>query len=324
MKRNRSELIDIFEKKWVEYARAINDWVLAHRKLNIPCDLKYHYLQGHLDKKQFYKFKKILQKHHVTWPDEWKLYREVTKASHPILNLLFTPNEQPNIPIILSYHDSAPGDYEKWSDEYKKIYLNVYNRLEAARNRLAFDEQKEQNDGVNEDVPPLTKKEEPDYLKYRYRGWDILSFLNEKAGHSSFYIQVNGRQKQKIENSPFLLLLFLAIKLKENKGGWVEIDRADEVDVTDSYNIKNVEDLVYRLRDRIGPHLRTVSREDFIEVEGRKVRLSTHPSRIEVFQIEGSHKKWLKNTFEEVKNSLLGKRAHRKVQRRVQRSYQIS
>jgi len=302
VKRNRSDLITIFAEKWLEYAWAVKDWVytLLKRALSYqPGKYKYS-----TDEKVSQRIDKMFKGHHdIPQPNLKKLRAEAIKASHPILDLLFTSSELSAIPDIPECYDFGSGKFFKWSAEYHKIVMKMFDRIENAKNKLAFDEQKEQNEGVDEEPPAIAKKEEPDYLKYRYRGWDILTFLNEKAGHSSFYIQINGRQKQKIEYSPFLLLLFLAIKLKENKDGWVEIDAADDIDVTVLYSIRNAEDLIYRLRERMAPYLRTVNKEGFIEVEERNARLSTHPSRVQV-----PHRKWLKNTFEEVRDSLLKKR----------------
>jgi len=302
MKKNRSDLITIFAEKWLEYAWSVKNWVYTLLKKNISYQPGKH--KYSTDEKVSQRMDKMFKGHHdIPQPNLKKLRDEAIKASHPILDLLFTSSELKVIPDIPECYDFGSGKFFRWSAKYHKIVMKMFDRIENAKNKLAFGEHKEQNDGVNEDIPPITKKEEPDYLKYRYRGWDILSFLNEKAGHSSFYIQIRGGQKQKIEYGPFLLLVFLAIKLKEKKGGWVEIDAADEIDVTVLYSIKNVEDLIYRLRGKLKPYLKTVGSHDFIEVAGRKVRLSTHPSRIHV-----PHRKWLKNTYEEVKRALVKKR----------------
>jgi len=145
---NKSDLITIFARKWLEYERAVSDWILAREKFNISYD------RNDYSEKTSRRIDKILKKNHITCPNVRKLHDEVTAASHPILDLLFGPNENPIIPEFDIYYS---GGYEKWSKEHKEIILNMYYRILGARNKLAFQESR-RGDEEHLEIPKIKEK----------------------------------------------------------------------------------------------------------------------------------------------------------------------
>ncbi len=163
---------------------------------------------------------------------------------------------------------------------------------------------------IESGAPDLTPKEEAAKIKYGYKGWDVLTFLNEKGKYGSYYVEINGR-RETISAAQLLLLICFAQKLKKDKWGWVSRKEAADLKIIvvdqDEDNPhegnNHYDDLVHKLRNRIGAHLKTCGRDEFIEANDKKFRISTMPGRVIV-----PHDRWLGETFAEIKESLLKKR----------------
>ena len=100
---NKSDLLSIFIKKWLEYVKACKEW--ADKLLEL---LHYQYrYYPYVDAHQ--RVNNILEDYHIPQSNNLdKLHAEVIKAAQPILDLLFTPNERwviPKLTVIYSKVD---------------------------------------------------------------------------------------------------------------------------------------------------------------------------------------------------------------------------
>ena len=151
-------------------------------------------------------------------------------------------------------------------------------------------------------VPGMTPDEELARQRYGYKSWDILKLSNERSRYGSYSIEINGT-KESIPSSQLLLFIFMARKLKKDKKGWITREETAKARITNPYENNHFDDLIHKLRNKIGPYLKTCKKDEFLETSQRRFRLSTHPGRILV-----SHERWLGDTFNEIKAGLLKKR----------------
>ncbi|MFH2146317.1 MAG: hypothetical protein ABII75_09885 [Candidatus Omnitrophota bacterium] len=121
--------------------------------------------------------------------------------------------------------------------------------------------------------------EKKDYGKYKYKSLDEIEFLDKKSGHSSYSVKINNA-KTSIPNAVFSLLLFLAISLKKDKEGYVTKAETDKEGITDENRTNHLDDLVYELRNKIAPLIKTTDRDGIIQVDNGRYRLSIHSNRI--------------------------------------------
>ncbi len=151
-------------------------------------------------------------------------------------------------------------------------------------------------------VSELTSEEEAAKQKYGYKSRDALKFLSERGRYSSYSIQVNDN-KEIIPASQILLLIFMAQKLKKDKKGWITREEAAQAKIIDPYENNHFDDLIHKLRNKLGPYLKTCKKDEFFETSQKRFRLSTHAGRVIV-----PHERWLSETFNEIKTDLLEKR----------------
>lgn len=150
--------------------------------------------------------------------------------------------------------------------------------------------------------------EKKDYEKHRYRSLDDFEYLDAKDRHSSHWIKING-VKVSVPNATFALLLFLTKMLKKNKRGYVTKDDVSKTGVTDEFRDNHIDELVFELRNKISPPLKTTDRDGIIEVDNGEYRLSIHPNRIVV--PKGG---WLEDTLKKTISELKKKRDKRSQQ----------
>ena len=153
------------------------------------------------------------------------------------------------------------------------------------------------------EVPPMTSEEAADQRNYGYKSHDVLTFLNERGKYGSYAIQINDGKKEKIPSSHLLLLIFFAKKLRSDKKGWVSKEEAIAAKIIDPNNPNYLDDILYKLRNKLNPYVRTCGRDEILESSEMRFRLSILPNRIIV-----PHERWLGEAFSEIKKSLLKKR----------------
>ncbi|MFH2026790.1 MAG: hypothetical protein ABIK30_13415 [bacterium] len=124
-----------------------------------------------------------------------------------------------------------------------------------------------------------SQAEKKDYEKYKYKSLDDIEFIDKKSGHSSYPVKISGA-KVSIPNAVFSLLLFFSIQLKKKKNGYLTKKQTDKEGITNEDRNNHLDDLVYELRNKISPLIKTTDRDGIIEVDNGQYRLSIHPKRI--------------------------------------------
>src|SRR5207247_2551503 len=145
------------------------------------------------------------------------------------------------------------------------------------------------------EVPPMTPEEAANKRKHGYKSWDTLTFLNERGKYGSYAIQVNDGKKEKIPSSHLLLLIFFAKKLRSDKKGWVSKEEASAAKIIDPNNPNYLDDILYKLRNKLNPYVRTCGRDEILESSKMRFRLSILPNRIIL-----PHDRWLSEAFSEI------------------------
>lgn len=155
-------------------------------------------------------------------------------------------------------------------------------------------------------IPAIKQNEKAGYKSHDYKRKDIIEFMQEEAGNRLIRLKINGNPPVDIRYSEVALLMLMAIRLKENNGGWVSFNDVlkDEIIHCDHDvlpNKKDADDLArfHRLVSDVRKIFSRFQCKDLIEgVRGKsQYRISTHPSRI---KDPGSN--WLKRTY---KNTIL-------------------
>jgi hypothetical protein len=120
----------------------------------------------------------------------------------------------------------------------------------------------------------LSNKQEKDREKFGYKCKDQIYIPGTNSFYRSDEIIVN-RNKIKIGDSLFLLLLRLVVELKKGEGGWVNIHS-----LCDEHNIANPDkyQIYSNLRTVLQGSLINKNAKEFIENDGSKnYRIPTHP-----------------------------------------------
>ena len=139
-------------------------------------------------------------------------------------------------------------------------------------------------------IPPISQKERPGYNKHDYKRQDIIEFSDHVAGYRKIRLSVNGVVHD-ISYSEVVLLMLLAIKLKENNGGWVSLDDLTTEGIVSeglkTNTFTQMHWIVSKLENRFGKNGLIENSQG----EG-KYRLSTHPLRV-----KETSSNWLKKTY---------------------------
>ncbi|MBU1863428.1 MAG: hypothetical protein KKH94_07205 [Candidatus Omnitrophica bacterium] len=145
----------------------------------------------------------------------------------------------------------------------------------------------------------------------RYKTNYTLTFIDYTGELERYPVQIDRRASIDIPYSKYVLLLFLAIKLKEGQGGWVSRAEIEQGKIADGENINHVHNLISELRDCFRG---VISKQDiprFIEnIRGKsQYRISTTPNNI-----YAPHTKWLKQKYNALINQVKHSRQERKKQ----------
>jgi len=155
------------------------------------------------------------------------------------------------------------------------------------------------NDGEDEGdpVPAISAKEQAGYKEHKYKCKDIIDFLNEKTDSRNIRIRINGKSPIDIPYSEAALLMLMAIKLKENNGGWVLYDDvlSDEI-IPNKQSLSNKKDAdkLTRFHRLISDLRKSLGSKDIIQgLRGKsQCRISTHPQRV-----KEPKSNWLKQQY---------------------------
>jgi len=150
----------------------------------------------------------------------------------------------------------------------------------------------------------MTQKQQKDKEKYGYKCEDRLLFTGRKWKKRSSLVRLN-ETEIRVPNNETLLLIRLAIELKEREGGWVKTEKLYEEGITEEVPISR---LFGRLRDSLSPSLLDKDGEKFIENDGAgSYRVSTHPDFVSF-----PEKNWSVKEYNELKMSVRKERERRK------------
>ncbi len=139
-------------------------------------------------------------------------------------------------------------------------------------------------------IPPISQKERSGYNTHDYKRQDIIEFSDHKAGYRKIRLSVNGVVHD-VSYSEVVFLMLMAIKLKENNGGWVSLnDLTNEGIVSDDLKTNaftQMHWIISKLTNRFGKNGLIENSQG----EGQ-YRLSTHPLRV-----KEPSSNWLKKTY---------------------------
>ena len=214
---------------------------------------------------------------------------------------LSLPSRIPEAKMILvicpTYYPESAELAKRLED--KKIICRKFDDILDDDFHIKFDTVVKEDHEEGFQVPPIRQKEKAGYNTHHYKCLDVFKFIDEDVGYRQISIKINGKSPLSIKYSEAALFMLLAIKLKENTGGFVSLqDMTDEGIVpkdnqTKTNNFTRMHRLVSDLRKTLKKH----ASDDILEgVKGEgRYRLSTHPNRI----TEPSSN-WLKKTYKHV------------------------
>ncbi len=148
---------------------------------------------------------------------------------------------------------------------------------------------------VATNVPDMTPQENSKKKKYNYKTNYVLTFLHRDELQRSHIVQIDNGKEFGIPYSCSVLLLLMAITLKENKEGWVTIERIKKEGLINEEGKKIAGRLyswVFKLRAFF--NLKVEHPNFFIELaKGHcKYRISTDPTNL-----KGQNLQWLKKEY---------------------------
>ena len=194
----------------------------------------------------------------------------------------------------------------------KTMPVSTFRAILASENAILMGNQalhKNKSSVESTGIPPLSKTEKSKYAKY-YPRRDVIEFLDREEGDRNYIIEVNGKEVP-IPYAKYILLLFLAIKLKRDIGnGWTTVKELYDEKIVKDYDGAHVQHLVSDLKKAFKSAIEPNAKAELIQNKRKgKYRFSTMPSRIKT-----PYPKWLKQTLISVKNSVLAEREVRKKQ----------
>ena len=145
-------------------------------------------------------------------------------------------------------------------------------------------------------IPAITQKEKAGYRDHDYKCQDIVKFVGQGAKNRQIRISVN-KDTTDIKYSEAALLMYMAIKLKENAGGWVSLNDITNEEIVPTANQTKTNNFtrMHRLVSDLRGTLKKVQASDDI-IQGSdgkgEYRLSTHPLRV-----KEPSSNWLKKTY---------------------------
>lgn len=145
-------------------------------------------------------------------------------------------------------------------------------------------------------IPVVTQKEKAGYKAQDYKCQDIIEFVGQGAKNRQIRISVNENVTD-VKYSEVALLMYMAIKLKENSGGWVSLNDMSNEEIvptanqTKTNNFTRMHRIVSDLR---GTLKKVQASDDIIQgADGKgEYRLSTHPLRV-----KEPSSNWLRKTY---------------------------
>ncbi len=145
-------------------------------------------------------------------------------------------------------------------------------------------------------IPVITQKEKAGYNAHDYKCRDVVEFVGQGAKNRQIRISVN-KNVTDVKYSEAALLMYMAIKLKKNSGGWVSLDDMSNEEIVPTANQTKTNDFtrMHRLVSDLRGTLKKVQASDDIiqGVSGKgQYRLSTHPLRA-----KEPSSNWLKQTY---------------------------
>jgi len=150
---------------------------------------------------------------------------------------------------------------------------------------------------------PMTQKQQRDTERYEYKCKDRLYLTGKEPKKRSNLVRLNDREII-IPESEMLLLLYLVMESKKEKGGWVFKEQLYEEGITEE-DIPHR--LISRLRNRLSPGLLDKDAEKFIENDGKgRNRISTHPDFVII-----EKRNWLVKKYNKLKESVRKERKRR-------------
>ena len=172
----------------------------------------------------------------------------------------------------------------------KNIFCYEFNQIMSKDFQIDLSKLPVDKDTQEFQIPPISQKERPGYNAHDYKCQDIIKFSDHKAGYRKIRIILNGVVHD-VSYSEVAFLMLMAIKLKENNGGWVSLDDLSNdgivSDALKTNTFTQMHGIASKLTHRFG-------KDNLIEnLQGEgKYRISTHPLRI----IEPTSN-WLKQTY---------------------------
>lgn len=152
-------------------------------------------------------------------------------------------------------------------------------------------------EGEGDPIPAISAKEQAGYKEHKYKCKDIIEFLDEKTDSRNVRIKINGKSSIDIPYSEAVLLILMAIKLKENNGGWVTYaDLLSEGIIAndDALAHKKDADKLARFHRLVSDLRKSLGSKEIIQgLRGKsQCRISTHPQRV-----KEPKSNWLKQQY---------------------------
>lgn len=173
-------------------------------------------------------------------------------------------------------------DRSKFTSLLKKVEA-AYKSKSADGQRIDIKSTHLKHDTATKNQPkiPLISKNEKMKYGNRYPRKDVIKFLNREGDNRNYIIEVN-EEEVPVPYALYLLLLFLAIKLKTDMDdGWATIKELEAGEIVNETNIHHLHQLTSNLNNRLRPFIESNTKELIQNMKrASKYRLSTMPSRI--------------------------------------------
>lgn len=132
---------------------------------------------------------------------------------------------------------------------------------------------------VEPEVPVITlsAQEEQEFHHYGYKARLPVQVNGKLANRKSNEVIMAGTPVT-VPDAEFLLFLRLAVALFETEDGFVPRGNRNGGGLVDEgiYPPDSIDQIVHRLRSLLGPTLKGLDAKDYVEVQRRRIRLSTH------------------------------------------------
>jgi len=192
----------------------------------------------------------------------------------------------------------------------KNIFCFEFNQIMSKDFQIDLSKLPVDKDSQEFQIPAISQKERTGYNAHDYKRQDIIEFSDHVAGYRKIRLSVNGAVHD-ISYSEVVLLMLLAIKLKDNNGGWVSLDDLTTEGIVSealkTNTFTQMHWIVSKLENRFGKNGLIENSQG----EG-KYRLSTHPLRV-----KEPSSNWLRKTYKHtvlpVVKKTKAKRAGKKV-----------